>query len=145
MSAGDEPAGRPRGEPERTGDLPFTRLDSGSAGEWWQWILNLDPLAPATVPTGPGTVPAPPETAPGASPRADPVPDTLEAALAAPIAPTPRESSGIDRPGVAGDAPSRGRALANLAALTVVLGVTAALTISAAVLVLVALFGQSSS
>ncbi|MHB1913148.1 MAG: hypothetical protein ACYCTI_13990 [Acidimicrobiales bacterium] len=128
MSAGDEPAGRPAGEPERTGDLPFTRLDSGSGGEWWQWILNLDPLAPATVPTGPGTVPAPPETA-----------------LAAPIAPTPRETSGIDRPGVAGDAPSRGRALANLAVLAVVLGVTAALTISAAVLVLVALFGQSSS
>jgi HEAT repeat protein len=36
--------------------MPFTRLGGGgpSEGDWWKWVLDLDPFAPATVPTGPG-------------------------------------------------------------------------------------------
>ena len=36
--------------------MPFTRLGGDGAGEgdWWKWVLDLDPFAPATVPTGPG-------------------------------------------------------------------------------------------
>jgi HEAT repeat protein len=64
MSEGDEPA-----KPEPT---PFTRLDGqGPAGDWWKWVLDLDPFAPATVPTGPGLrAPEPP------TPEAPPTPGT---------------------------------------------------------------------
>ena len=53
----DEPGGEGSEEEGDGGGLmPFTRLGGGGPGEgdWWKWVLDLDPFAPATVPTGPG-------------------------------------------------------------------------------------------
>ena len=59
--------------------MPFTRLGGGvpAEGDWWKWVLDLDPFAPATVPTGPGLAPA------GESPPEEPGdPDLRRAASA---------------------------------------------------------------
>lgn len=44
--------------PEPVTELPFTRLGENGPGPWWQWILDLDPFAPATVPAGPEQISA---------------------------------------------------------------------------------------
>jgi hypothetical protein len=66
--------------------MPFTRLGGGGPGEgdWWKWVLDLDPFAPATVPTGPGLAregegpesdEAPPSVGSGGSARGGPLVD----------------------------------------------------------------------
>ena len=54
--------------------MPFTRLGGGGPGEgdWWKWVLDLDPFAPATVPTGPGLAREDGESGGRRSPAGDP-------------------------------------------------------------------------
>jgi len=124
MSTDDQPSGEPADQPDRSAELPFTRLDSGPSGDWWHWMLDLDPFAPATVPTGPGAAPPPAPTE---------------------VAPAPRPTPAIEPPRLVSEEPSRARALVKLLMLAVVLGVSAAVVISAVVLMLIALFGPSGS